>query len=71
MDVRDHDEQTKPDIDRLDMAEMKDEVVGNAQDDLTPRTAWCLYLSHFLSMWISRTYEYATVGMAVTASLNF
>ncbi|KIX94121.1 uncharacterized protein Z520_10147 [Fonsecaea multimorphosa CBS 102226] len=30
-------------------------------DDLTRAKAWCLYLSHFLSMWNSRTYEYAAI----------
>jgi hypothetical protein len=36
-----------------------DEAVG---DDLTRGQAWCLYLSHFLFMWNSRTYEYGAVG---------
>ena len=31
-------------------------------DDLTKGQAWCLFLSHFLSMWNSRTYEYGEVG---------
>lgn len=30
---------------------------------LTGRQAWCLYVSHFLSMWNSRTYEYAAVSI--------
>lgn len=30
-------------------------------DDLTRKQAWCLYLSHFLSMWNSRMYEWAVV----------
>lgn len=30
-------------------------------DDLTQKQAWCLYLSHFLSMWNSRMYEWAVV----------
>ena len=32
-------------------------------DVFTSKQAWCLYVSHFLSMWNSRTYEYATVSM--------
>ncbi|KAJ9602313.1 hypothetical protein H2200_013168 [Cladophialophora chaetospira] len=35
---------------------------GLAHDDeLTQGQAWCLYLSHFLSMWNSRTYEYGAI----------
>ena len=30
-------------------------------DELTRKQAWCLYLSHFLSMWNSRMYEFAAV----------
>ncbi|MCJ1270058.1 hypothetical protein MMC22_009952 [Lobaria immixta] len=30
-------------------------------DELTKGQAWCLYLSHFLSMWNSRTYEYGAI----------
>ena len=31
-------------------------------DEVTNRQAWCLYLSHFLSMWNSRTYEFGAVS---------
>ena len=30
-------------------------------DELTRKQAWCLYLSHTLSMWNSRMYEFAAV----------
>jgi hypothetical protein len=33
------------------------------ENELTKEQAWCLYVSHFLSMWNSRTYEYGAVSL--------
>lgn len=43
----------------------EDEIVAGRDDVLTTGQAWCLYLSHFLSMWNSRTYEYGAVRFTV------
>ena len=33
-------------------------------DEVTRGQAWCLYLSHFLSMWNSRMYEFGAVSFS-------
>lgn len=33
-------------------------------DEATSGQAWCLYCSHFLSMWNSRIYEFGAVSCA-------
>ena len=40
----------------------EDEVDGG--DEVTRGQAWCLYLSHFLSMWNSRMYEFGAVSFS-------
>ena len=35
---------------------------GAEEEELTPPQAYCLYASHFLSMWNSRAYEYGSVS---------
>lgn len=34
----------------------------DTDDDVTRGQAWCLYCSHFLSMWNSRIYEFGAVS---------
>lgn len=43
----------------------EDDLAAGRDDVLTAGQAWCLYLSHFLSMWNSRTYEYGAVRFTV------
>lgn len=43
--------------------QLGDERVADRKDVLTTAQAWCLYLSHFLSMWNSRTHEYGAVSL--------
>jgi hypothetical protein len=49
------------------MVEEDSEVVDANEDKhndacvLTAEQAWCLYVSHFFSMWTSRTYEHGAV----------
>lgn len=47
-------------------SEHGNEFAADRDDALTGSQAWCLYISHFLSMWNSRTYEYGAVGCTVT-----
>jgi len=37
-------------------------------DEVTRGQAWCLYCSHFLSMWNSRIYEFGAVSCAAHGS---
>ena len=37
---------------------------GEGGDEVTRGQAWCLYLSHFLSMWNSRMYEFGAVSFS-------
>ncbi len=39
-------------------------------DDVTSRQAYCLYVSHALSMWNSRMYEFAMVRFPFTDTLR-
>ena len=39
-------------------------------DNLTKSQAWCLFFSHFLSMWNSRMYEYGAVGYPIALQSN-
>ena len=40
---------------------------ASAHDDLTSHQAYYLYVSHFLSMWDSRMYEFAVVRPSTTS----
>lgn len=53
--------------DIMDGESTEEDPTGNDDDHghniarLAPYQAWCLYMSHFLSMWNSRSYEYSAV----------
>lgn len=54
---------TRPGLFQPDNDQSGDDFVSDLDNELTPAQAWCLYLSHFLSMWNSRTYEYGAVPL--------
>lgn len=41
----------------------EDKVHDDHADEVTAGQAYCLYLSHFLSMWNSRMYEFGAVSI--------
>ena len=41
---------------------LEDEGESEGGNEVTRSQAWCLYLSHFLSMWNSRMYEFGAVS---------
>lgn len=47
----------------LPSEELRENGTDQAHSDAVTRAqAWCLYLSHFLSMWNSRMYEFSAVS---------
>ena len=42
-----------------------EDVDHAVSDEVTRGEAWCLYLSHFLSMWNSRMYEFGAVSISI------
>lgn len=58
--------QSEPFLSSTDTSEHAEQPVDDHDDELTAGQAWCLYLSHFLSMWNSRAYEYGAVCPGLT-----
>ena len=53
---------TRVPVEELD-SDTNDGGHGTPFDELTNRQAYCLYVSHSLSMWNSRMYEYSVVRL--------
>ena len=53
---------TRVPVEELD-SDVDDDGHGTPFDELTSRQPYCLYVSHSLSMWNSRMYEYRIVRL--------
>ena len=53
----------------LEEEEGGNDGLGDVDDEVTSGQAWCLYLSHFLSMWNSRMYEFGAVSPSVQLTI--
>ncbi len=58
-----NDKMAEPFLSSSSRDSVEDTVDDDCLDDVTTGQAYCLYLSHFLSMWNSRMYEFGAVSV--------